>query len=147
MLCKLLLVLAADVPGSNPESVVFISKSLTVTFGKTRACEPLTTKNTTQELIRNCDARLAMLCSPVWHECMRLNRRWWEVRGERPSYNFYDLVAAACSLQQVSILNGGEERGKGMLLIATRVVSVPLCIIYLNYELRACVDDGCIDKA
>lgn len=60
-----------------------------------------------------------MLCSPVWHECMRLTRRWWEVGGEKPSYNFTtsaaapsDDDAAAWSLQQVSILKG-VEGGKG----------------------------------
>jgi uncharacterized membrane protein (GlpM family) len=101
----------------------FHLESFTITITKTRACEAFITKNTTQELIRNCDARWAMSCSPVWHECMRLTRRWWEV-GEKPSYNFTTLATAvavvvAWSLQQVSILSGGVEFGKGMLLIAT----------------------------
>jgi hypothetical protein len=55
---------------------------------------------------------------------MRLTRRWWEVGGEKPSYNFTTSAAAAAaadavwSLQQVSILKE-VEGGKGMLLIAT----------------------------
>jgi hypothetical protein len=54
---------------------------------------------------------------------MRLTRRWWEVGGEKPSYNFTTIAAAAAadaawSLQQVSVLKG-VEGGKGMLLIAT----------------------------
>lgn len=122
-LCKLelgfvsfepLLVLAADT-GCGHKPVVFNSKSFTFMITKTRACEALTAKNTTQELIRNWDARWAMLCSPVWHECMRLTRRWWEVGGEKPSYNFTTLATAAdaaLSLQQVSILKGGWRAGR-----------------------------------
>ena len=56
-----------------------------------------------------------MLCSPVWHECMRLTRRWWEVGGEKPSYNFTTLAAgadAACSLQQLSILKEEWRAGR-----------------------------------
>jgi len=52
---------------------------------------------------------------------MRLTRRWWEVGGEKPSYNFTTLAAAAANaawlLQRVSILKGVEGE-KGMLLIA-----------------------------
>ena len=59
---------------------------------------------------------------------MRLTRWWWEVGGEKPSYNFTTSAAAAAaaaddddvalSLQQVSILKD-VEGGKGTLLVAT----------------------------
>jgi hypothetical protein len=80
----------------------------------------------------------------------------------KPSYNFTTLTAAsaaaaaaAWSLQQVSILKGGVEGGKGMLLVATfgtkpalqkytDSLSVPHCMINLNYKLSLCVHVGSI---
>lgn len=90
---------------------------------------------------------------------MRLTRRWWEVGGEKPSYNFTTLATAAdaaLSLQQVSILKGGVEGGKGMLLIATCSTKPALhkctdslslflvVLLYLNYKLCLCIYDSCI---
>lgn len=158
MLCELLLVLAADVPESSWEPVVFISKSMSITLGQTRACEPLTTKNATQKLRRNCDIPLAMLCSPVWHECMRLKPRWWEVRGERQSYNFYDfsccclLVAAGLGFEQRSGAREGtaahcnlQYKSQRYIDRLTRCLCSSSCNT-LNYKLNVCVHHGSIAR-